>query len=127
MYMSSITKNVAIYAERGSCERMVKEVLKATETLLQLYGGFLTETDIIKAKALTWGVITGEEYMRRFRIHVLMDSYKVWESSHLRYPELLKIVAANNPEWIEGIIKDHDEKIKRCKVCVFPLGEAQTA
>ena len=114
-------------SKREDIIRLNRQVGETCEDFLACYESFLSGSEKCQTKSLIWGVRSIREYKNRFLVQVLMASYKVWNESHMRYLELLDAVKENNPEWVERIMRDHESKIKNCKVSVYPLKEALTA
>ena len=107
--------------------KIYKEIFEACDNFLSVYAGFLSDSERCHTMELTWGMLSVDRYKDRFLLLVLMNSYRVFDESHKRYPVLLDWVKKNNPEWLEKVIKDHSEKLRKCKVSVYPLEEALTA
>ena len=63
---------------------------------------------------------TAEDYRNRFR-SFLMDAYCVFNETHKRYPRILRAIRLNNPEWVDAFVSDHESKLIRCKVSIYPL------
>lgn len=114
-------------SKREDLMKIYKEIFETCDKFLSLYEGFLKESERCRTMQLAWGVRSVERYKNNFLLHVLMNSYNVFDESHKRYPVLLGYVEANNPEWLEKVVKGHNEKLRKCKVSVYPLEEALTA
>lgn len=123
-----MTSEASNYIEkREDLKRNCKQVFDECEKILALYEDFLNDSERCQTKSLTWGIQFVGEFKLKFVTRVLMNSYKVFNESHLRYEKLLRIVQRNNPEWLDLIVSDHEDKLRKCKVSVFPFKEALTA
>lgn len=119
----SSTKNT----EKASLylERVLKEVMAYYEVFVKKYSDYLTEAE----KGKCWGFVYGneslDEYVRKLYVNVLMCSYYVGDSTHLRYKKLLKCVEERDTSyWVERIKNDHDRIVKnweRRENKVFPI------
>ena len=114
-------------SKQASLIKIFMEINEICENFIASYGEYLTDAEKCYAKQLTWGLRNVHEYTERFFSLVLMNSYRVFDKSHERYPELLKFIKLNDPLWFERVCKNHEDKIRRCKVSVYPLEEALTA
>ena len=56
-----------------------------------------------------------------FFVNVLFSSYRVWDESHKKYPEILRLIAEHNPEYLRPAMADHERKLKICKVEVYSI------
>lgn len=121
--------DAANYLEKEvSLEEVLKEIMEVEAELLEKYATYLEASGTkSKANGLTFGNESVERYRKRFLYNVLMCSYRVFDASHKRYPELLEAVEKNNPEWLEAIKKDHANKLSICKVDVYPLVDEKIA
>lgn len=114
-------------AKRDDLKKICKSVFEACDGFLESYKDFLSDSERCVVMKRAWGFQYVSEYKRKILSEVLFGSYKVFDDSHKRYIQLLNVVRVNNPEWIESVIRDHENKIKQCKVSVYPLEEALTA
>ena len=114
-------------SNQETLKKIQNQIRKTADHFVFLYRDCLTDSEKCHAKQLIWGLSSVAEYNRLFLVLVLMNSYKVFDESHERYIALLQVVNKLNPEWIKSITKDHEAKIARCKVSVYPIGEALTA
>lgn len=124
---AAVSDTANYLSKREDIIRLNQMVGEACEKFLTSYAGFLNGQEKCRAQSLIWGIRSVKEYYNKLLVQVLMASYNVWDESHLRYPVLLDVVKENNPDWVERIVKNHDEKLKKCKVSVYPLEEALTA
>ena len=125
--MGIMVSEAVIYSRNHVTQaKMLAEVVSMCDNLVEKYRSFLTESEICRANTLIWGVKMDYQYRNEFLANILLNSYRVWDESHKRYSELLKIVAENDPAWLQSVMDDHEYKLRRCKVRVFPLGEART-
>ena len=110
-----------------SLEKVLKDIREVEEELMEKYADYLEVAGVKSiASGLTFGNETVEAYKRKF-FHSLLNSYRVFDVSHNNYPILLNVVAVNNPEWVDAVKRDHDEKVKRCKVDIYPFDSEKTA
>lgn len=107
-------------------KKIQNQIRKTADYFVFQYHDFLTDAERCYAKQLTWGLSSVADYKNLFLVLVLMNTYKVFNESHERYITLLRVVNNLNPEWVERIEKDHEAKIARCKVSVYPIREALT-
>ena len=103
--------------------KMWNRVREACNDLLAKYSDILTNSEVCKAKSLCWGCNTPGEYANKFLVLVLMNGYYVWNESHARYIQLLNAIERENPRWVSRFINEHENKLKRCKVPIYPIGE----
>ena len=103
--------------------KTLREVNCVANTLIETYRNVLSDSEICKAKTLVWGTWSIEEYEHKFLVLILMDTYKVFDESHLRYITILNAIGLNNPNWLMRFKHEHDRKCKRCKVHIFPINK----
>ena len=121
---TAVSETNQYITNNASLTRLYREVSEMCDRQIERYKSFLTEAEKTHAMQLMWGLRSVEDYNHHFLVLVLMDSYRVFDESHARYPQLLKIVRENDPYWVEKIERDHEDKIHRCKVSLFNIEEA---
>lgn len=121
---TAVSETNQYITNNASLTRLYREVKEMSERQVERYKSFLTESEKSHALQLIWGLRSVNDYNHHFLVLVLMNSYRVFDESHTRYPQLLKVVKENDPEWVERIEKNHEDKIHRCKVSLFNIEEA---
>lgn len=101
--------------------QMIRECNAEVETLLNHYGSVLTLSDQIKAKTLNTFIREASDYRHSFMVNVLFASYHVWDDTHKKYFEILRLLAEYNPEYIKSAVADHARKLRVCKVEVHRI------
>lgn len=103
-------------------QNLIRERIKAfkeCDRIIDEYKDVLTDTDVCKAKALYWGCDSPEEYRHKFLVLILMDAYRVWDESHMRYPVLLNAIEQRDPQWKARFESEHERKLNRCKRPIY--------
>ncbi len=100
---------------------MIKECNAEVDTLLNHYGSVLTLSDRINAKTLNTFIREASDYRHSFMVNVLFASYHVWDDTHKKYFEILRLLAEYNPEYIKSAVNDHARKLRVCKVEVHRI------
>ena len=108
-------------AKHPEIQQMIKGCQEEMERLLANYDRVLGIEERLKAKTLNTFIREPMDYRRSFMVNVVFSSYHVWDESHKKYPEILKLVAEYNPEYLRQAIADHDRKLKICKVEVYHI------
>ena len=90
------------------------------QTLMDKYEWYLSFEQKQRARILVADVWrTPENYASAFLSNVLMQAYRVFDSSHSLYPMILEEIHRSNPEWEKAFIADHERKMARCKVPIW--------
>lgn len=108
-------------AKHPEIAAMIRDCHKEVEKLIENYGEVLSSGDIIKAKMLNSFLQEPKKYRDSFMVSVLFESYRVWDETHKNYPEILKLLATYNPEYIGRAVEDHKRKLKICKVPIYKV------
>ena len=95
------------------------EAFRESNRIIEDYKEVLNDTDICKAKGLYWGCNSPEEYRHKFLVLVLMEAYRVWDKSHMRYEVLLKAIEQKDPQWKVRFENEHERKLRRCKGTIY--------
>ena len=98
-----------------------KEACLLRDELIERYRAVIPISQICRANGLIYGCESSEEYGNKFLVWVLMNSYNVFDESHTRYKEILSVIERYNPEWTDRFKRDHDRKVRICKVNIFPI------
>ena len=101
--------------------QMIKGCQAEMEKLLANYDRVLGTEEKLRAKTLNTFIREPEGYRWSFFVNVLFSSYRVWDESHKKYPEILRLIAEHNPEYLRPAMADHERKLKICKVEVYSI------
>lgn len=97
------------------------ETCRFRDVLIERYKSVLPSRQICLASGLIYGCESPQEYAHKFLVLVLMDSYRVFDETHVRYKDILSRIEQYNPEWVESFKREHERKLKMCKVDIFPI------
>ena len=98
--------------------RITKEVIEAYNILIGLYGDLLPVTSKSDAWGSVFGALSAKDYALSFRC-ILMNSYHVFDKTHMVYPKIIERVREYNPSWEEYLVKDYERKMRVCKVPIY--------
>ena len=114
--------NAEYYISRHpELRQMIRECNAEVETLLNHYSSVLEISDRIKAKTLNTFIREASDYRYSFMVNVLFMSYHVWDDTHKKYLEILRLLAEYNPEYLRSAVADHARKLRICKVEVHQI------
>lgn len=108
-------------ASHPKVREQILETRKMVEHLTEMYNEVLGTEGVINAKMLNSSIREAAEYKKSFMYSALMQSYRVFDNSHSKYPRLLELVKENDPEWVKYVEADHDAKLSRCKVPIYKI------
>ena len=108
-------------ANHPKVREQILETRKLVDHLTETYKEVLGIGGTINAKVLNSSIREPLEYKKSFMYSALMQSYRVFDNSHSKYPRLLELVKENDPEWVKYVEADHDAKLSRCKVPIYKI------
>lgn len=108
-------------ASHPKVREQILETRKMVEHLTETYNEVLGTEGVINAKMLNSSIREAAEYKKSFMCAALMQSYRVFDKSHSKYPRLLELVKEHDPEWVKHVEADHDAKLSRCKVPIYEI------
>ena len=98
-----------------------QKILDMRKHLITCYKPVLNEYLCREAYGITWGRKNYEDYSFGFLVQVLMRSYSVYNETHKRYPIILELIKKHHPEWVRAFERDHEDKLRLCKVEIYPI------
>lgn len=115
------SKTETYLRQHPEIQQRIRGTQKLMEQLIADYKEVLGVEGSIRAKMLNSFIREPAEYKSSFMVNALMMCYRVFDSSHTKYPRLLELVKENDPEWLERMESDHKAKIARCKVPIVEI------